>query len=72
MTETTQWEYQAISLGSFWNIAKPEEIEAALNQLGAESWEVVSVYTHHGSNKTHIVAKRPLSGETRRQRSWPG
>ena len=72
MTETTQWEYRALSLGTFWTEPRDEEIENVLNHLGEEGWEVTSVFTRYGSNKVRVVAKRPLSGETRRRRSWPG
>ena len=72
MAEMNQWEYQALSMGSFWNTIKSEDLEAALNELGEEGWEVISVYTQHGTNRTIVVAKRPLTADTRRRRSWPG
>ncbi len=72
MAETTQWEYRLEGFGSFWSMIKDGELEAILNQWGEEGWGVVSVYTHHGSNKTFVVAKRPLTGESRRRKSWPG
>jgi hypothetical protein len=72
MAETTQWEYRAVSLGTFWSTPKDEDFESALNELGEEGWEVISIYTHHSTNKTYVVAKRPLTSETRRRRSWPG
>ena len=72
MAEPTQWEYRAISVGSFWSEPKDEELEAVLNELGLDGWEVVSVVTHYGTNKVRVVAKRPLSGSVRRQRDWPG
>ena len=40
MAEMNQWEYQALSMGSFWNTIKSEDLEAALNELGEEGWEV--------------------------------
>jgi hypothetical protein len=72
MADKTQWEYRAISAGSFWNEPKDEDLESLLNELGEEGWEVVSVFTRYGSNKVRIVARRPLSSDTRRRRSWPG
>jgi hypothetical protein len=72
MVETTQWEYRAVSLGTFWTEPKDEEIEYILNQLGEEGWEVVSVFTRYGTNRVRVVAKRPLSEGSRRRRSWPG
>lgn len=71
MTETTQWEYRSVTLGSFWNPPRDEELEAALDELGVEGWEVVSAVALQNTNKFTILAKRPLSSETRRQRSWP-
>jgi hypothetical protein len=66
-----QWEYRAVSLGTFWTTLKDEDFEAALNELGLEGWEVISIYTHHGTSKTYVVAKRPLTSRSRRERSWP-
>ena len=50
---------------------KDEAIEALLNEWGEEGWEVTHVYTPEGSGKVTIVAKRPLTRETIRQRSVP-
>lgn len=72
MADVTQWEYWAISAGSFWNEPKDEDLESLLNELGEDGWEVVSVFTRYGSNKIRIVAKRSLTGSVRRRRSWPG
>ncbi len=71
MAETTQWEYRAESLGTFWSEAKDEQIEAILNEWGAVGWEVVAAYPAHGGNKVVFIAKRPLTTEARRRRSWP-
>lgn len=69
---TTQWEYRVISLGSFWSMPKDEEIQAVLDELGEEGWEAVNAYSHHSTNQVKIILKRPLSGDTRRRRNWPG
>jgi hypothetical protein len=73
MAETTQWEYRAVSLGTFWTEPKDEEIETILNQLGEQGWEVVSVFTRYGTNRVRVVAKRLLSEDEarRRRRGWP-
>lgn len=71
MAEQTQWEYRALTIGRFWG-TQDEQIEATLNEWGEEGWEVVSVYTPEGSGKVTLVAKRPLTDTTRRQRSMPG
>jgi hypothetical protein len=72
VAEIAQWEYRSITLGSFWNTPKDEEIEAVLNELGADGWEVVSVFSQHSTNQFRYTFKRPLSGDTRRRRSGPG
>jgi hypothetical protein len=71
MTESTQWEYRAKTIGRFWG-TKDEDIEAALNEWGDEGWEVFVVYTPEGSGKVTMVAKRPLTEAVRRRRSMPG
>lgn len=71
--ETNQWEYRVVaSPGNIWRGPKEEDLEALLNELGMEGWEVVSTYTITNSNKVTIVAKRLLSAEERRRRSRPG
>jgi Domain of unknown function (DUF4177) len=72
MAETTQWEYLALSVGSFWSIPKDEDLEAALNELGEQGWEIVNAFAQHGNNKVRVIAKRPLTADSRRRRSWPG
>jgi hypothetical protein len=72
MAETTQWEYRYEGFGTLWTVIKDEELEAILNQWGEEGWEVVSIYAHYGIKKTYVLAKRPLTVERRRRRSWPG
>jgi hypothetical protein len=67
MTEPTHWEYRVITLGSLWG-TKPTDLEARLNELGAEGWEVVHVYNPYGSGQTTAVAKRPLTDTARRRR----
>ena len=46
MAETKQWEYLALSVGSFWNMPKDEDLEAALNELGEQGWEIVNVFAN--------------------------
>jgi hypothetical protein len=71
MKSILQWEYHVLTLGSTFSQPKDEDVEATLNELGEEGWEVVAVSNQEGSNKVRIVAKRPLSTSTRRRRSWP-
>jgi hypothetical protein len=71
MVDKIQWEYHAITLGTFFSEPKDEQVEAALNQLGEEGWEVISVVAPDNTNKLRVIAKRPLTQEARRRRSWP-
>jgi hypothetical protein len=68
--ELKPWEYRVHTIGSMFG-TKDEDIEATLNEWGAEGWEATQVYTPEGSGKVTIVAKRPLTGAVRRQRSRP-
>lgn len=72
MSEIVNWEYRFETLGSAFSSMKDEEVEATLDEWGSQGWEVVTVYQPSGSNKLKILAKRPLTISTRRQRSWPG
>lgn len=72
MAETTQWEYRFESIGTFWKEVKNEELEALLNEWGQEGWEVIQLIALHTTNRIRIIAKRPLTSESRRRRSWPG
>ncbi len=70
MDDQTLWEYRVQTIGSAFG-TKDEQIEATLNEWGEEGWEAVSVYTPSNSGKVTIVAKRPLTRSTRRQRTMP-
>jgi hypothetical protein len=72
MADTDQWEYRAETVGSFWNGIKAEDLNALLNEWGEQGWEVVSLSFSHSSSRPLVVAKRPLTASTRRQRSLPG
>ena len=72
MAGQTQWEYRVKTIGSSIMGTKDEAIEAMLNEWGEEGWEAIMVYTPEGSGKVTIVAKRPLTGAVRRERSMPG
>ncbi len=69
VAESTQWEYRLVAAGTFWSTPKEADLEAILNELGEEGWEVFSIYTQHGTNKVFMAAKRPLTQEVRRRRS---
>ena len=68
MAELAPWEYRVLTIGSMFG-TKDEDIEATLNDWGAEGWEAIHVYTPSGSGKVTIVAKRPMTAEERRRRS---
>ncbi|MCX6029029.1 MAG: DUF4177 domain-containing protein [Chloroflexi bacterium] len=70
MGDQTLWEYRVLTIGSSFG-TKDEQIEATLNEWGEEGWEAINVYTPSNSGKVTIVAKRPLSRSTRRQRTMP-
>jgi hypothetical protein len=72
MAESNQWEYLAMSVGSFWNMPNDEDLESALNELGQDGWEIVSAFAQRASNKVRVIAKRPLTADRRRRRTWPG
>ncbi len=67
MSEYAQWEYRQTTFGSSWSGIKDAEIEAVLNEWGAEGWEVVGVTYYPFQLK--VTAKRPLTRTVRRQRS---
>jgi len=71
MSETVQWEYRVQTIGSTFG-TKDEQIEATLNEWGADGWEITHVYTPSQSGKVTIVAKRPQTGAARRRSTWPG
>jgi len=68
--EFKQWEYRVQTIGSVFG-TKDENIQATLDEWGAEGWEAINVYTPSQSGKVTIVAKRPLTELVRRQRSMP-
>jgi hypothetical protein len=71
MTEEPRlWEYRVRTIGSVFG-TRDENIEALLNEWGAEGWEATQVYTPEGSGKVTIVAKRSLTDAARRRRSMP-
>lgn len=71
MTEPNQWEYRVLTVGTFFKGAKDNDLEAMLNELGAEGWEVVGFRTIENSNQAQVIAKRPLDRTARRWRSMP-
>jgi hypothetical protein len=71
MAEAIQWEYRVQTTGSSFSAMKDEALEALLDAWGEEGWEVISVHPLGSSNKVRVIARRRLSLEARRQRTWP-
>jgi hypothetical protein len=71
MAERTLWEYRVVAYGGLLG-AKGPEIEAGMNSLGREGWEVLAISQADPSGKLIAVAKRRLSpGDLRSKRDWP-
>ncbi len=68
--EIKHWEYRVQTVGGVFS-TKDEDIQATLDEWGAEGWEAVNVYVISGSARVTIVAKRPLTDRVRRLRSMP-
>ena len=68
--EIKHWEYRVQTVGGVFS-TKDEDIQATLDEWGAEGWEAVNVYVISGSARVTIVAKRPLTDRVRRMRSMP-
>ena len=71
MPETNQWEYRVKTFGTFFKGVKDDELETELNQWGEEGWEVVAYRLVENTNQAQLIAKRPLTRESRRWRSMP-
>ncbi len=69
--EIKQWEYRVQTVGGFFRGVPADELEALLNEWGEDGWDVVSTHILENANKINVIAKRPLSAGTRRQRSMP-
>ena len=69
--EIKLWEYRVRTIGSVFG-TQDENIEATLNEWGAEGWEATQVYTPSQSGKVTIVAKRLVTVASRRRAAWPG
>ena len=72
MADVTLWEYRVLTLGGMLGGLKDEDVEAALNELGAEGWEVIRAEVPEQGVRWKVVAKRPLTEAQQSRRSWPG
>ncbi|MBN1265062.1 MAG: hypothetical protein JXA25_06190 [Anaerolineales bacterium] len=69
MTDTLKWEYFVETFGGGIRGVNMEEVQAGLNELGEQSWEVLGVHQMQGTSKLCVFAKRPLTEAVRKQRS---
>ena len=66
-----QWEYLVHNLGSVLKSPKEEELGELLDEWGEDGWELISAFRGENSNRLTLIAKRPLTTTSRRQRSIP-
>ena len=71
MSELNQWEYRVLTVGGFLKGVKDADLEAKLDELGEEGWEMVGFRTIENSNQAQAVFKRPLDRTARRWRTMP-
>jgi len=71
MSESNQWEYRVLTVGSFFKGVKDDVLETMLNEMGEDGWEVVGFRTIENSNQSQVIAKRPLDRVARRRRTMP-
>ena len=72
MNTIARWEYRVVKLGSGLRQLNDEQIEAALNEMGEDGWEVISVLVTDNTVHPKVVAKRPLTERNRRLRDKVG
>ena len=66
-----KWEYRVETFGNMFKGPKDETLMESLDIWGEDGWEVVNVFGRTNSEKVTVVAKRPLTLESRRRRSMP-
>ena len=71
MDEIPKWEYRVETFGGALGGPKDEALMAALNEWGEEGWQVITANNLDSSQKVRVVARRPLTRSTRRQRTLP-
>ena len=72
MADKIKWEYTVQTCGTTWRTPQDGELQALLNGLGEQGWEVFSVIQLENSNKVRVAAKRLFSTPVRRHSTWPG
>ncbi len=53
-----RWEYKVFAPGGVLKSVKPEAVEAQLNELGQEGWEMAGIGALENTGKLLIVLKR--------------
>lgn len=66
------WEYQVEQFGAAIKSAKPEEVEAFLNEAAMEGWELSHVASMSNGSKLMVILRRKLVEQSRKRKSaWP-
>jgi hypothetical protein len=66
------WEYQVAQFGTAIKSAKPEEVEAFLNEAAIEGWQLGQVASMSNGSKLMVILQRKLGERSRKKRSaWP-
>ena len=60
-----RWEYKVLNLGGVLKSIKHEDLEATLNGLGQEGWEVVSSSALDSGSRLLVVLKRRVGGSSK-------
>ena len=68
-----QWEYRVETIGGSLRGAKPQDLEALLNEAALGDWEpTIAMPQGSNSNKYLVILRREVSERSRdRSRSWP-
>jgi len=67
-----EWEYLVEQFGTVFTAAKPEEVEAFLNEVAMDGWELAQSASMSNGSKLFVILRRKLKTRTRRRRSnWP-
>ncbi len=64
MTERTVWEYETHRPRRESTKKESVDPKEALNELGAEGWELVDTIDYAGGGTKYLVLKRPVRTET--------
>jgi hypothetical protein len=67
-----EWEYRVDEMGGVLRGARPEELEAYLNEAAADGWEPHLVESQSSNNRLLVILRRPRGVRTRdRSHTWP-